>query len=375
VANLFVHHIGKLITPQSKDRDSLSRDLLSIERAAVWIENDKIKAVGEETALSKQIGKDCPRLDAKGAIALPGLIDCHTHPVFTGNRADEFHMRNAGKSYLEIAAAGGGIQATARKIREASIEQIVEDALPRFRRSLRCGVTTIEGKSGYGLEWAGEEKLLLALEQLKQLVPQRLDSTFLIHVLPESYQDRRERFCDEVIHEMIPQVAKRRLASAVDVFCETGAFTVDETRRILIAAKDHGLAATIHANQFGHSGGAMLAAEIRARCAGHLEYLNEAEIHALSDAGVVGVALPACVFFLGGSIPYPPVRTMIEAGMRVAIATDMNPGTAMTESLPFAMTAGAIYCKMNPAELLWPRFGNWFARIRQARGYHSMEYP
>lgn len=352
MSELFIHNIKQLITPLQKHHDELKRPLHVIDTAAILIEDGMIKEIGSESDLKSKVSPDCAVLDAERAIALPGLVDCHTHPVYVGNRADEFHMRNAGKSYLDIAASGGGIQASARKTRGASVDQIVKDSLPRFRRSLRSGVTTIEGKSGYGLEWKGEENLLLALKEIDKIIPQRLERTFLVHVLPESYADRRERFCDEVINEMILQVAERELATAADIFCETGAFTINESRRILKAAQEYGLAITIHSNQFGNSGGALLAAELGARSADHLEYLNEAEMRAMVEAGVAGVILPACVFFLN-SIPYPPARQMIESGMRIAIATDCNPGTSMTESIPFSMTTAAIYCKLTPAETLW----------------------
>jgi imidazolonepropionase len=261
-------------------------------------------------------------------------------------------LRNAGKTYLEVAAAGGGIQASARKVREATMERLIAESLPRFRRSLMCGVTTLEAKSGYGLNWEGEEKSLRAIREIKGRVPQRVHSTFLIHALPAEYKDRRSEFCDEVVGNMIPSAAAEGLAAAVDVFCETGAFTVEESRRFLHSARAHGLSRMVHANQFGHSGGALLAAEVGARSAHHLEYLNEEEMLALAAAGTTGVVLPGSVFFLG-DLPYPPVRRMIALGMRVAIATDMNPGSSMTESLPFCMTAAAIYCKMTPEELLW----------------------
>jgi imidazolonepropionase len=261
-------------------------------------------------------------------------------------------MRNRGASYQDIAAAGGGIHASAMRIADASIDQIVKESLPRFESSLSFGVTTIECKSGYGLTWKGEEKLLVALREIEKIVPQRMSKTFLIHVVPKEWQSKRKEFSKTIIDDMIPEVAERRLASCVDVFCEEGAFTVDESRSFLAAAKNEGMEVTVHANQFGHSGGALLAAELGARSADHLEYLNDEEIGELSNAGVTGVALPACVFFMG-TIPYPPMRKMIDSGMRLAIATDLNPGTAMTESIPFCMTAASIYGKLSFAELLW----------------------
>jgi imidazolonepropionase len=352
VADLLIHNIGLLATPRWKDRDERVRSVAKIPGAAILVQDGRLAEIGSEAEVIRRAPRDVPRFDANGALALPGLVDCHTHPVFVGNRAAEFHLRNAGKTYLEIAAAGGGIQTSAHKVKDAPVEQIIAESLPRFHRSLRGGVTTIEAKSGYGLEWEGERKLLNALLEIEQRIPQKLHRTFLIHHLPASFADRRARFVDQVVREMIPAVAGHKLASWVDVFCETGAFTVEESRRFLLAAKEHGLGRMVHANQFGHSGGALLAAEVTARSAHHLEHLNEAEMDAMSKAGVVAVALPASVFFLG-NLPYPPVRKMIEHDLRVAIASDMNPGSSMTASLPFCLTAAAIYCKMSPAELLW----------------------
>ncbi len=351
-SSLYIRNIGTLVTPLERDRDARDRALIEISNAAILIQNSRIAAVGGDEKVRSLVPPETPEFDAEGSLALPGLIDCHTHPVFVGNRADEFHLRNAGKSYLEIAEAGGGIQKTAHRVAAASVEQIVTESLPRFDRSLMSGVTTIEAKSGYGLEWDAEYKLLRALEMISGEVPQRVHRTHLIHALPANRAADRAMFVSEVISHHIPAVVQYKLATGVDVFCESGAFSVDESRRILTAAKSAGLAVTVHANQFGHSGGALLAAELGARSADHLEYLNEAEIDALADAKVTGIVLPAAVFFLG-NLPYPPVRNMIARGMRVAIATDMNPGSASTESLPFCLTAAAIYCKMTPAELLW----------------------
>jgi len=352
MADILIRNIGRLITPLQKERDNPVRPLQKFPQAAILIQDGLIAQVGNEPDVLRKAPREIATLDAKGALALPGLVDCHTHPVFVGNRAVEFHLRNAGKSYLEIAAAGGGIAASARLVREAETSQIIEESLPRFRRSLMNGVTTIEGKSGYGLEWVGERKLLEVLIEIEHLIPQRLHRTFLVHAFPESYQNCREEFISDVCSRMIPAVTQEQLASTVDVFCETGAFSVEESRRLFQTARAAGLRCAVHANQFGHSGGALLAAEIKAESANHLEYLNEEEMSALAGAGTIAVVLPACVFFLG-TIPYPPVRQMMEHGLRVAVATDMNPGSSMTESLPFCMTAAAIYCKMSPAELLW----------------------
>lgn len=352
MGDVLIHKIGTLATPLGESQNDPLRPVHEIQNAAILIRNGRIAEIGDSRALESRVGEDTLKIDADGCLALPGLIDCHTHPVYVGNRADEFHLRNAGKSYQEIAAAGGGIQASARKVAAATVEQIVKESLPRFDRSLAGGVTTIEAKSGYGLDFENELKLLRALEMISGQVPQRVLRTLLIHAVPAARQAERDSFVREVCQRWIPDMAARQAATGIDVFCESGAFTVEESRVILSAGKNAGLRVTIHANQFGHSGGASLAAEMKASSADHLEYLSEDEIAGLARAGVCGVILPACVFFLG-SIPYPPARKMIDGGMRVAIATDMNPGSSMTESLPFCLTAAAVHCHLSPQELLW----------------------
>jgi len=352
MASVLIHNIGKLVTPLLRDANDLSRPLFELDRAAVWIHEGQFKQIGKSVDLLRTVPVEIDRYDANGKLMLPGFVDCHTHPVFVGNRAREFFLRNGGASYQEIQAAGGGIHATAARVAAAPVSQIVQESLPRFESSLAGGVTTIECKTGYGLTWSGEEKLLLSLRELRKMIPQRMVTTLLIHAVPESNRDRRGDFIEQVVNEMIPETRERGLAQRVDVFCEDGAFTVEESRAILRAAQECGLGTTIHANQFGHSGGATLAAELRTMSADHLEYLDDQEISALRDAGVVAVVLPACVYYMN-AIPYPPMRKMVDAGLRVAIATDMNPGTSVTESIPFCMTTAAIYGKLSPAELLW----------------------
>ncbi|MBM3325345.1 MAG: imidazolonepropionase [Calditrichaeota bacterium] len=290
-------------------------------------------------------------LDAQGRVALPGFVDCHAHPVFVGERSHEFHRRNAGATYQQIAREGGGIAASARALANASIEDIMRESSPRLDRFLLCGTTTLEAKSGYGLFWDQEKKQLEAIRELSRSHPMELVPTFLVHAIPSSVTNRKA-FMDEICQTMLPTVAEERLAEAVDIFCEEGAFTVEESRRILLRARELGLRIKIHANQFGHSGGARLAAELGAMSADHLEYLKNEEIAALVEKKIICVLLPACVFFLGNP-PYPPARKLIEKGARVAIATDMNPGSSMTESLPLCQTIAAIYCHMSSTELLW----------------------
>ncbi len=340
------------MTPLIKDKDDSSRPLFEQNNAAVLIEDGRIAAIGRSFDLLKTVPADVERHDANHKLMLPGFVDCHTHPIFVGNRSGEFFMRNRGASYQEIAECGGGIHASASKITTASVEQIVRESLPRFELSLAGGVTTIECKSGYGLTWKGEERLLIAMREIEKIIPQRMSKTFLVHVIPQEMQSRREEFVQTVVDEMIPEVYERKLASCADVFCEQGAFTVEESRRILSAAQECGMSITIHANQFGHSGGASLAAELGARSADHLEFLSQSEIDALRNANVVAVVLPACVYYMN-AIPYPPMRQIVDSGLRMAIATDMNPGTSMTESIPFCLTTASIYGKLSIRELIW----------------------
>lgn len=347
-----IFDIGTLATPQLKDADDLRRPVQELHNAAVWIENGHFKEIGRSFDLLNRVPTSVPRYNALHKLMLPGFVDCHAHPIFVGNRAGEFYLRNRGASYQEISEKGGGIHATARRIAAASVEQIVRESLPRFEMSLAGGVTTIECKSGYGLTWAGEERLLVAMREIEKIVPQRMVKTLLIHAVPLELASKRDTFVQEVTDQIIPETRERGLAGRVDVFCERGAFSVEDSSTILSAAKALGMDITIHANQFGHSGGALLAAELGARSADHLEYLNDDEITRLHDAGVVCVALPACVYYMN-SIPYPPMRKMLDSGIRLAVATDMNPGTSMTESIPFCMTTAAIYGKLTMNELLW----------------------
>jgi len=350
--DLFIKNIRRLYTPLMTDAEDPTRPVHEIADAAILIVNGRISKIGTEREVCRSAPKGVPVLDAERRVALPGFVDCHAHPVFVGERSQEFHRRNAGATYQQIAAEGGGIAASAQALAEASTEDIIRQSLPRLDRCLLCGTTTLEAKSGYGLVWEQERKQLEAIDGLRQCHPIDLIPTFLVHSVPASRRKDRETFVEEVCRRMLPEVAEKHLAEAVDVFCEDGVFTVEESRKILMRAQELGLGIKLHANQFGHTGGARLAAELHAISADHLEHLNDEEINALAEEKVVCVLLPACVFFLG-NLPYPPARKLIQQGARVAIATDMNPGSSMTESLPLCQTIAAINCRMSPAELLW----------------------
>jgi imidazolonepropionase len=276
---------------------------------------------------------------------MPGFVDAHTHPVFAGNRADEFEQRVAGSSYQEIAAAGGGIRSTVRRTRAATEDDLVETASRYGQWFLRNGTTTIEAKSGYGLSLADELKLLRVIARMG---PVRAVPTFLgAHEIPDEYQGRRAEYVELVIEEMLPAAA--RLARFCDVFCEPRVFPADDARRVLMAARRHGLGLRMHVDQLEDSGGAALAAELGAATADHLEHTNPAGIAALHAAGVQPVLLPGAVYALG-SHRYPDTRAMIEAGLGIVLATDFNPGSSPTPSMRMILSLAATQMKMTPAE-------------------------
>lgn len=291
-------------------------------------------------------------VDLDGRLLTPGLVDPHTHIVFGGDRADEYARRAAGASYLEIAAAGGGIAHTMKSTRAASLDALVALARPRLDALLRCGVTTAEVKSGYGLTLDAELKMLEVVRRLDAEHPIDLVATFLgAHTVPPEYKADRARYLDLVVDEMIPAVAAAGLAEFCDVFIEEGAFTLDEAERVLKAGLAHGLRPKVHADQLSPGGGAELAARLGAVSADHLEHVSDFGVALLAEAGTVAVLLPGAAMFLGGD-ERPPARTLIDHGVRVALATDCNPGTCMTENLLLMLTLGMSRLGMSPSEVL-----------------------
>ena len=282
---------------------------------------------------------------------IPGLVDCHTHLAFAGWRADEFEQRLRGRSYLDIARAGGGIMSTVRQTRAATEADLLRRAAGFLREMLTLGVTTVECKSGYGLEPDAELKLLRVYRQLAKEQPVRLVPTFLgAHVVPPEFRDNRAGYVDLLADRMIPALAKEKLAACCDVFVEESAFSVAEARRILRAGQKSGLSAKLHADQLTSGGGAELAAELGALSADHLEHISDAGIRAMATAGVVAVSLPLASLYLGQ--PPMPARRLIEAGVAVAVATDFNPGSAPSFHLPLALTLACTLQRMTPAEAL-----------------------
>jgi imidazolonepropionase len=283
---------------------------------------------------------------------MPGLIDSHTHLVFAGSREHEFEQRIRGVSYLEIAERGGGILSTVEATRKATFDELFSLAKKRLDRMLSNGVTTIEAKSGYGLSLRDELKILKATKALNGVHPIDIISTFLgAHTVPKEYRDNRDRYLNLLLEEMIPKVVQEGLVEFCDVFCEEKAFNLEESRKILETGKQYGLKPKIHADQLSSGGGAELAAEVGAFSADHLEYISRVGIERMAEKGVTAVLLPGASFFLSMK-RLPPAREMIEKGVAVALATDLNPGSSMTESLPLMMTMGCTMFGMTPGEVI-----------------------
>jgi imidazolonepropionase len=277
------------------------------------------------------------RLDAGRGAVVPGFVDAHTHVIFAGDRRNELRRRLSGASYAEIAAAGGGIVSTVRATRSASIEELSQATRARLDEMLRCGTTTCEAKSGYGLTNDSELKTLRVLRDLNASHAIDIVSTFMgAHEIPIEYRDRRQAYVDLIVNEMIPDVAREGLAEWCDVFCEDGVFTPEESRTILNAARAAGMKLRIHADELAESGGALVAAGCRARSADHLIFVGDSGIDAMARAGVVATLLPVASFYLKLG-RFAPARRMIEHGVAVALATDVNPGAGFSPSMPFAI--------------------------------------
>ncbi len=353
---LLIKNIRQVLTlcgdPAPRRAHSMS-ELGIIENGAILIRAERIAWVGPTRDLPRhELDAQCDTFDGAGLnlVALPGFVDSHTHPVFGGTRADEYDMRSQGKSYQEIAAAGGGIRASVRQLRAASPDQLIERAERFFIKFLGHGTTTIEAKSGYGLSLQDEIKSLQVLAALRTRSRLETFSTFLgAHDVPDELRDSRSEYVRVIIEEMIPRVVREGLAQFCDVFCDDGYFTVDESRAILQAARQAGLGLRIHADQLTRSGGAMLAAELGAISADHLECIGSREIKALLKAGTVATLLPGASFNLGLA-DYPPARDLIDAGVPVALATDFNPGSCFTLNMQIILSISCSQMKMTPAE-------------------------
>ena len=317
-----------------------------IENGDVWISHNQITAVGshDRSPHEADIVIDC-----YGKVIMPGFVDPHTHLVFAGSRENELAMKLEGKSYMEILAAGGGILSTVRRTREASKEELIQQATQRLHTMLKHGTTTVEAKSGYGLEPATELKMLEVAKELNSQHPIDIVSTFLgAHAVPEEFKGRNMEYINSMI-AMLPEIAANRLAWFCDVFCEAGAFTLEESEAILTAAKEEGLRPKIHADEIENLGGSSLAAKLNAISAEHLAVTSEEDMKAMAQAGVVGVLLPGTPYSL--MMEYANARKLIEMGVPIALATDLNPN-CWTESMQFIISLACYQMKMTPAEAI-----------------------
>ena len=353
-ADLLVVNIGELLTlagPPVPRRGADMRELSPVRGGALAALDGRIVAVGSESEIVSEVdAAGASVVDAGGSVVTPGLVDPHTHAVFAVTREAEFAMRVEGRSYEDIAAAGGGIRSSVRAVRDADRETLLANGLSVLDRMLTYGTTTAEVKSGYGLSLESELKMLTVIEELAQRHAVDVVPTFMgAHEFPDEWRDDRAGYVTLVAEEMIPAVGERGLARFCDVFCEEGVFTVDESRRILEAGRTSGMEPKLHADELHASGGAELAAELGARSADHLVCVSDAGVDALARAGVAAVLLPGTTLSLGCGA-FAPARGLIDSGVPVALATDCNPGSSMTESMQIILSLASMALKMTPAE-------------------------
>ena len=354
-ADLLVYNAAQVLTvasPGGPKRGSAMGELGIVSGGAVAVRDGRVLAVGSTAALREQV-QAAQTLDAGGRVVIPGFVDPHTHLVWAGERADEFEMRVAGASYMEIMARGGGIMSTVRHTRAASVDDLVTQTQPRLERMLAHGTTTVEIKTGYGLNTPDELKQMAAIRRLQAGTPATLVPTFLgAHAVPAEFMGRTDEYVDLVVEEMLPAVAE--LADPppfCDVFCEDGAFSLDQSRRVLESARALGFGLKIHVDEFQPLGGTRLAVELGAASADHLVCTPPDEIELLARSDTVAVALPGTPFGLGHH-EYTPARALIDAGGAVALATDCNPGTCWCESMQLMIALACRYIGMTPAEAI-----------------------
>lgn len=348
-------NIGQLVTLAGPARPRVGKELSElglVKNAALLVEEGRIVALGPFGDLNARIPAHANVIDAQCCCVTPGFVDAHTHLVFTGNRAEEFEQRISGATYQEIASRGGGIQNTVRLTRTASEGSLLAEARRHRDWMLRSGTTTIEAKSGYGLERDTELRMLRVMARLNAEGPAHIVPTLLAaHSVPPEFASRRSDYVRWIKEELIPEVATLKLARFCDAFCDDHAFTAEEAREVLSAARAHGLELRVHAEQFRSGTGAAIAAELRARTADHLESATEETLEALLAASVQPVLLPGSVFALGRT-QYPPARKMVERGLAIVLATDFNPGSSPISSMPFILSLACINMALSPAEAL-----------------------
>lgn len=377
MTTLFIKNASQLATLASGTKGPRKKEQMSqlniIENGAVYVEDGKIRDVGTTAELASRCEADADEVvDAAGRLVTPGLVDAHTHVVFGGSRAHEFERRLQGATYMEIMNEGGGIHATTRMTREATEEELIAQTKRRLDSFLKHGVTTVESKSGYGMNWETELKQLRVMQALQKEHPIDLVPTFMgAHAVPPEYKGREEVFVQHVIDDMLPIVAEEKLAKFNDVFCEKDVFTPEQSERILEAGKRLGLAPKIHADEIESYGGAELAAKVGAVSAEHLLKASDEGIKAMAAANVIACLLPATALYLREDAARG--RKMIDAGVAVAISTDNNPGSSPTTSLPLVMNLACILMRMTPAEALTAATYNGACAIQMEDEVGSIE--
>lgn len=351
--SILIQNIKELLQIRDSGVSKISgaemKTLPSIKNAYLLIEHDTIVDFGKMEDAQDITADDI--IDATGKIVLPTWCDSHTHIVYAGHREQEFVDRINGLSYEDIANRGGGILNSAKTLQNTSEDELYNQSIERVKNIMKLGTGAIEIKSGYGLSTEAELKMLRVIKRIKQDFPVKVKATFLgAHAIPQAYKANKQGYLDLIINEMLPQIAEEQLASYVDIFCEKGYFSLEDTDQILTAAKQYHLTPKIHVNQFNAFGGVALAVKHKALSVDHLEVLNPEDIEALKDSDTMPVALPSCSYFL--SIPYTPGRALIAAGLPLALATDYNPGSTPSGNMNFVLSTACIKMKLTPEEAI-----------------------
>lgn len=370
---LLIKNAAQVVTPQGHTaiKGASMKDVKIYENASVLIEDGHIVAIGDGAEWAKTVPVD-KQIDATGKTVLPGFVDSHTHFVFGGYRADEFLWRMEGMTYMEIMERGGGINNTMKATRNASAEELIEHSMDILEKMLAFGITTVEGKSGYGMDHDTELKQLEVMKELEQRQPVEIVRTFMgAHSIPPEYKGRNEEFLKFLVKEVMPDVKKADLAQFCDIFCEKGVFSIEESRQYLQQAKDMGFDLKIHADEIVTLGGAELGAELGCTSADHLLHASDEGIKALANSDTVATLLPTTAFCL--KEPFAPARKMIDAGCAVALATDFNPGSGFTNSVPLMIALGVIYMGMTAEEAITALTLNGAAAVGRADTIGSIE--
>lgn len=351
---LLIKHASQIATPQGFEckKGSSMKEIFTISDGAVYIEDGIIKLMGKtDEVLNKIDEKNCKIIDAEGKCVLPGFVDSHTHFIFSGYREDEFVKRLEGAEYIDILNLGGGIQSTVKNTRNSTFEELYSLGKDRLKNMISQGITTVEGKSGYGLDLDCEIKMLKVMKKLNEDCPIDVVSTFLgAHAVPLEYKNKNSEYVDYMINEVLPKVAEEDLAEFCDVFCEEGVFSIEESKKILAAGQKLGLTSKIHADEIKSIGGGELAGEMKCISADHLLMVTHKGIEKIRENNVIATLLPCTAFCLGK--PYACARKMIDEGIAVALASDFNPGSCFTNSIPLMLALGSLHMNMTIEEAI-----------------------